>query len=254
MDINKLTAVEIEINSHCNKACSYCPNSVDERIEKGVMEPALYQRILSQLKDINFQGRISYDFYNEPMLCRYLDEYVSETLKQLPLTQVHLYTNGSLLTLKRFRELKKAGVVKFIVTKHEDCFDDETYVFDETWASLTHEEKEAVDYRPFEKLTLTNRGGTLDHIKSTVENIQSYPCFIPSMMLTISVKGAVIPCFEDFYQRHEMGNIMNEHLIDIWNKPQYQIMRKALLFGERGRFEVCRDCTRIQVRPEGKID
>jgi radical SAM protein with 4Fe4S-binding SPASM domain len=254
MDISKLTAVEIEINSHCNKACSYCPNSIDERIEKGTMSPEVYETLIGQLKDIQFKGRISFDFYNEPMLCRHLDQFVELTMKELPQTQIHLYTNGSLLTTERFRKLSALGIARFIVTKHEDSFDGKAFPFDKTWQELTSAEKSLTDYRPFDELALTNRGGSLAHIKSPVENVQTYPCFIPTMMLTVTVLGTIVPCFEDFYQKHAMGNIMEEHLRDIWNKPEYQIMRKALMLGNRERFEVCANCTRTQVKPEGKFE
>lgn len=253
LDISKLSAVEIEINSACNKSCSYCPNSVDERIEKGHMGLELYQEVLSQLQDINFNGRISYDFYNEPLLSPNLSSFTQLTKEKLPNVEIHLYSNGSLLGPEKFKELKKSGISKFIITKHEDHFNQrKPYLFEKTLSMLDEAELEFVEYRDFNNLELTNRAGTLKHIKTQIKDIRTYPCFIPTFMMTITVNGTVLPCFEDFYQRMAMGNIKEQHIRDIWNQPEYVKFRKMLMLGQRASYEICKDCTRTQVMPNGK--
>ncbi len=52
-------SVEIEINHSCDRSCSYCQNSVDERIEKGSMTQELYTEIMSQLKSLNYNGTVT---------------------------------------------------------------------------------------------------------------------------------------------------------------------------------------------------
>ena len=90
-------AVEIEINSDCNMACPYCPNSKAERVEKGRMEKSLFIEILNQLKSIEYNGRISYHFYNEPTLSPDLEEFVSLTKEYLPNARIDLFSNATLL-------------------------------------------------------------------------------------------------------------------------------------------------------------
>lgn len=236
-------AVEIEINHGCNRSCSYCPNSVADRIEKGSMEPKIYQSLINQLRDINFKGRISYDFYNEPMLSTSLESYVALARDQLPEASIELYTNGTLLSLERFKLLDSAGVTKFIVTRHEGVTN---YVFDVTLGNLSMDEREKVLYRNFTELHLTNRGGTLSHISPKVST-QLFPCHIPSMMLTVTVKGNVVPCFEDFYQKNQMGNILDKNIMDIWLSPQYVEFREKLRLGLRHKYEACNKCSRTEV-------
>ena len=60
--------IEIEINHDCNRACAYCPNSSLKRKNQGQMSERLFLRLLGQLKEIGYRGRISYHFYNEPLL------------------------------------------------------------------------------------------------------------------------------------------------------------------------------------------
>ncbi len=215
------------------------------------MKPTLFKRIIDQLVEIKFSGRISFDFYNEPLLCRDLDLFVSLTREKLPSSEIHLYSNGSLLSTERFLKLYHLGIAKFIITKHEDYFKDETkkYLFDQTYQDLSEELKKIVLFRTHDDLHLTNRGGALEHIKSHRLDISSQPCFIPNFMLSISVLGNIIPCFEDYFQKNSMGNIQEEDLDTIWNKPVYKKMRNALMLGARNKFDVCSKCNRLEVRP-----
>lgn len=216
------------------------------------MDPQLYSRIISQLVAIGFKGRISYDFYNEPLLCKNIVSFTSLAHEKLPASEIHLYSNGSLLSYEKFCELEQAGISHFIITKHEDHFEKQkAYVFEKTLGQLSEKQKEKVLYRTHHDLKLTNRGGTLEHIKASVANISSYPCFIPTFMMTITVKGTVLPCFEDFHQQHAMGNIIEQDLIQIWNNPEYIKMRKALMLGQRSMFKACANCTRVNVMPDG---
>lgn len=238
-------AIEIEINHGCNKTCSYCPVSTLERVEKGHMSLEIYEEIISQLKELNYEGRISYDFYNEPMLSPNLEKYVQMAKSALPKTNIELYSNGTLLSLERFQRLNAAGIDKFIITKHEGVG---AYVFEDTITKLSPKERSKVQYRSFTDLRLTNRGGVLPHIPHEREAV-NLPCMIPSMMLTITVNGNVVPCFEDFYQKNQMGNIMEKKLKDIWLSEKYLSFRKKLFLGKRAEFEACKSCSRLEVLP-----
>lgn len=239
-------AVEIEINSQCNMACSYCPNSVTERVEKGHMPKELYENLIEQLVELNFNGRISYDFYNEPTLSPNLLYFVELTKNKLPRCQIELYSNGTKIDGILFEALSKAGVDKFIITKHENITH---YLFDETYSALSEEKKKKVVFRRYDEITLTNRGGMMDHIHGKISTTL-LPCHIPMMMLTISNKGNVIPCFEDFYQANSMGNILDSSLLSIWNSDKYTTFRKKLSQGQRHNFKACKDCSRTEVMAE----
>jgi radical SAM protein with 4Fe4S-binding SPASM domain len=236
-------AVEIEINHGCNKTCSYCPNAISSRIETGHMKVEIYEMLMLQLQKISFKGRISYDFYNEPMLSPQLENFVAMARNYLPGTTIELYSNGTLLTLERYRALLKVGVDKFIITKHEDIYD---YVFEKTLLQLNESEREKLDYRGFSDINLTNRGGVLSHIRPDVKTYL-LPCKVPSMMLTVTVKGNVVPCFEDFYQKNQMGNIMEKDIIEIWRSRPYEDFRASLKRGLRHKYEACKDCNRLEV-------
>ncbi len=236
-------AVEIEINSHCNKSCSYCPNSKFDRIENGFISDELFQKIIDQLSDLSFKGRISFSFYNEPLLNKKLGSYVENTKKYLPETFIELYTNGSLLTKEKIVELISIGVDQFTITKHEDVQDSK---LDETINDLSQSLRAQIKYQNFYDIKLTNRGGVLPHLGSNEKTV-FLPCKIPEKIMTITMKGNVLPCFEDFFQKNEMGNVNEQHIQEIWNSARYVEFRNNLARGLRHKYNVCKDCSRLEV-------
>lgn len=235
------SAVEIEINHACNRKCSYCPNSRLERANQGEIRPELFQKLLGELASICFAGRISYDFYNEPMIHSDLESIVGKTRAALPLATIELYTNGTRLTLDRFRALVSSGINRFIVTRHEA---EVNFLFLRTYASLDADERERVTYRDFTALRLTNRGGTLPHLGS--KGVVLAACQIPSSIVTVTVNGNVLPCFEDFHEFQVMGNIEHSTLLEIWNSQKYSAFRADLRRGLRHLHAPCRDCNRVE--------
>ncbi len=239
--VPELKMVEIEINHHCNRACVYCPNSVTERKEKGEMDPELFESLMQQLVDMNYKGSISYEFYNEPMLAKNVYLFVEMTRKYLPENRIDFYTNGTLLDRKSFDRFMSLGVSRFIVTKHKG---EGAYVFDETFASLNDQEKSKVIYQNYMDLKLTNRGGAVD--AGPKGALKLVPCLIPSFLVTITVLGNVLPCFEDYHEEMIMGNIDEKPLKEIWASEAFQKLRKDLAFGKRHAHSPCDKCNRNQ--------
>lgn len=242
-----LQAVEIEINHACNRECTYCPNSIAERKTKGFMSTEIYQKILDNLSLINFQGRVSYDFYNEPLLHPQISKFIALTKKQLPGSKLHIYTNGTLLTEKKLLELLESGVDLFVVTRHEQDENSDTYKFAGLLPTLSFGIQQKISYRSYKDLTLVNRGGILKHIAS--DGLNFAPCHIPSHMLTVTVDGRVLSCFEDFHETLIFGDLKTENIIDIWEKKSYTNFRNDLRRGLRHLHSPCNKCNRKQALP-----
>lgn len=244
MNVQFPLAVEIEINSDCNMACPYCPNSIAQRKEKGHMDKGLFVEILSQLKSFEYNGRISYHFYNEPTLSPHLTEYVKLTREFLPQARIDLYSNGTLLDKEKIEELCSAGVDKFSLTKH---FKADTNALETALKDLPENTKERLRINSYKDLSLTNRGGSLQIKVKNHKAPLNLPCFIPNCAVVITVKGNVVPCYEDYFQKHVMGNVSENHLLDIWNSENYQQFRQKLKAGQRDLLEVCKDCNNAWV-------
>lgn len=241
------TAVEIEINHHCNRKCSYCPNSISKRKSTGLIDRAIYTKLMTELSEIGFEGRISYEFYNEPMLHPDFDDIVAETRRSLPKSPIVLYTNGTKLTRERFDRLVEHGITTFIVTRHEADVDNPKYAFAATFATLDGEAKTRVRYRDFTDVRLANRGGLLKHLGA--DGLPLHPCYIPSHIVTITVGGNVLPCFEDFHEEMAMGNLNESTLMEIWNSEPYNRMRRELRMGARHMRGPCKNCNKRDVLP-----
>jgi len=203
------------------------------------MPRELFVKILEQLQDMNYGGRVSYHFYNEPTLSPNLDTFVKLTKEYLPTTRTELFSNGTLLNKARVEALAEDGIDKFTITKH---FQAEIPELENDLAELTPSAAEKVRMRGYKELDLTNRGGSLSLRNPLHKPPLSLPCLIPHCAMVITVKGNVIPCYEDFYQKHVMGNVQTQSLFEIWNSEKYVNFRRRLRQGDRKSFDVCKDC------------
>ena len=225
-----LTVVEIEINTHCNRRCNYCPNSILPSIDPPrYMNDEIFQRILNELERIKFDGRLSYHFYNEPLLRMDIEHLVEQVSKKLPRAYQALYTNGDHLSDERYSRLRKAGIAHFIITRH----DYKTIPGRDLQTVLTPD-----------NIKLTNRGGILDKIFGIDSIALSFPCYAPDEMLIVTVNGLVLLCYEDAKRTQVFGNIMENTLDEIWYSDKFVRVRRLLAQGKRNEAsEICRKCT-----------
>lgn len=232
-------AIEIEINSDCNLSCAYCPNGKSERIEKGHMEPEVFEQLMKQLQKQDFAGRISYHFYNEPLLSPNLTKFVAMAKSYLPKARSVLYTNGTHLNEAKIQELYDAGLYRFNITEHHQTkLTNLDYLTDKDGFKKTNDRLKLSSYKT---LPLTNRGGAVKAGARISEPLTT-PCFIPRCVLVVSVLGNVIACYEDYFQKHVMGNITETDIMEIWNSEKYANFRDQLKEGKRSLFEVCKTC------------
>lgn len=202
-----------------------------------------FEVILKQLQDMGYRGKMSYHFYGEPLLHPKLNQFIELTKKTLPEVRSEIFSNGVYLTKAKFDSLRKSGVDKFTITRHKDAG---KIAFEETFALLSEEEKKSVKYYGYEQLIYTSRGGLVEAGKK-VETPLKRMCLIPQCTIVITKDGNVLACYEDYKEKNIMGNVFQEHLRDIWEKPQYREFRENLKKGQRYLYDVCRNCNNMQV-------
>lgn len=225
-----LNTVEIEVNTRCNRRCGYCPVSIlPSPSTQLFMEDAVFDRLLNELKLIEFDGRLSYHFYNEPLIRRDLEKLVNMVKISLPLVWQVLFTNGDLLTNDRYSSLRSAGIDLFQITSHS--------------MKQPPDRPGQVVYYP-KDLTLTNRGGTMTNLPGPDQTTLKLCCYAPSEMLIVSFDGNVLLCYEDAERQNVMGNIMNNSIEEIWNSKKFIQIRKSLAKGNRREAsEICLSCS-----------
>ncbi len=238
--------LELEINTDCNLKCSYCPNSRNPNTAAKKMSQSTFDRIIAQLVEINYEGNITFEFYNEPMLCETIDQFSQQITRQLPECNIVLYTNGTLLTYERFVQLLDAGIDYFIVTKHENIT---KIPFDDVFPKLDEVMKKRVRYTHFTNIKKTNRAGNLEGDDFGKAQMLT-PCYIPSFIATVSYDGKLISCFEDYHKSHIMGDIHVHRIDHIWNSPEYKSFRSKLKSCLRHLYPLCSKCSRGISLPE----
>jgi 2-deoxy-scyllo-inosamine dehydrogenase (SAM-dependent) len=178
------------------------------------MEIDLFRRITAQLSEIAFSGRLSFHFYNEPLMRRDLEVLVAVARAALPLAHLVLYTNGDLLTDTRYHALLEAGVDFFLVTRHGG----------EPMKARPHQ---SVQFP--RDLDISGRAGAVVVVIQPLRRA----CHAPSEMLIVTVNGDVVLCHEDAQREVVIGNLGRSTIRDIWFGEEMERFRQHLVQGRR---------------------
>jgi hypothetical protein len=117
-----VSKIEIETSSQCNRRCTYCPNSKPElahRREKNeFLDMAVFQRLLSDLKEIDYDRKIALVGMNEFFMHEENFAYLELAKEMLPKAFVQAYSNGDYLTRDYLERAEKAGLDLLVVSFH----------------------------------------------------------------------------------------------------------------------------------------
>lgn len=234
--------VEIETINRCNGICSFCPinRNVDSR-EKKVMSEILFRSIIAQLKEIEYDGRLALFSNNEPLLDDRIIDFHRYARQQVPKARMHMFTNGTLMTLEKFKALVE--VLDELVI---DNYNQEL--------KLIKSCKEIADYcnehpELISKVTivlrkpneiLTSRGGNAPNRRELIEYGQD-KCVLPYKQMIIRPDGKVSLCCNDAIGKFSLGDLNSEKLLDVWYGPRFSMVRKCLYEG-RENWGQCKLC------------
>jgi 2-deoxy-scyllo-inosamine dehydrogenase (SAM-dependent) len=216
---------ELEVNSRCNRACSYCPNGTTGFAGRETRMPDdLFERVVDMLASIEFSGRLSFHRFNEPLLRKDLARLVAVARMKLPAAFIVVYTNGDLLDDARYEQLLEAGVDSFLVTQH-----------DSEW----------FPQRPFQfvqhpsNFRQSGRGGTVSRAQEPL----TLPCYAPSEMIIVRWNGDVVLCHEDARAEKILGNLARQSLQQVWFSAHAIELRNLLKDGRRSAAgSLCASC------------
>jgi radical SAM protein with 4Fe4S-binding SPASM domain len=139
-----------------------------------------------------------------------------------------------------------SGLDGIIVSQYQDNLpkDDVSGIV----ASLPIDIRSRVRYRVMnDEMPLSTRGGLV----SVKRPMKKRFCYQASTDLIVDRKGDVLLCCNDYGSEYIFGNIGDEKIMKIWNRPEFKLVRKKL---RRGVFEeeMCRACAgEIQLREYG---
>jgi EPS-associated MarR family transcriptional regulator len=227
--------IELSLIDVCNRSCSFCPKS-DPKVAPDTyqkMQLSLIDKLCKELKEIEYRGSVVLCGYGEPMLHKDIN-IISKKLSEVSF--VEIVTNGDTLNTKKIRDLYANNVNKLLIS----MYDGEHQI--EKFNKMALEAKVPDDFvilrdRWYDAkkdygLKLTNRAGSISI--GDQEKVGKYTkCFYPSYQFLIDWNGDIFLCPQDWQRRVTMGNMMQEHIFDIWDGKIMNKYRKNLINGKR---------------------
>jgi radical SAM protein with 4Fe4S-binding SPASM domain len=239
--------IEVETINRCNGNCSFCPvNHRDDPREKAVMTRKMFENIVAQLEEINYSGRFTTFSNNEPLLDDRIIEFNQYARKHLPNARMHMYTNGTLMTLEKFKALTEV-LDELIIDNYQQelklikpCQEIQGYCKEHP--ELTS--KVTIVLRKPDEI-LTSRGGTAPNRKELVEYGKDR-CSLPFKQMVVRPTGQVSLCCNDAVGKYTLGDLNKERLLDIWYGPRFEMVRRCLYDG-RENWGNCKYCDTFTV-------
>lgn len=247
--------IMLETRSKCNGLCSFCPaNSLVDNRGDTLMDEDLFDKVLNDLVEMDYSNRLSLYNNNEPFLDNRIYKFISKARKLLPKSYIELKSNGSIISIEKILKAFNAGLDMLYINDYND--------FPEHTSNIIKLKKELGQIRRFGEngkeinnfhrieITIRDRGQILGSRGGKSPNKKDYPvnpykqsmCFRPSEMMTISPKGDVSICCEDFDWSMAFFNVREKSLAQIWSSKEWSEIRGRLLDGQRDWHQSCKDC------------
>lgn len=233
--------ISIESNSFCNRSCSFCTRTNDNR-EKARMPEHLIYKVLYELAEIKYRGLISFHFYNEVFTDKRIFSFF-EKCQELGLNN-YIFTNGDYLTPEIVERLSRYNIREFALSiydyRTEAEFDAKCKKFDK---ELRLKEYPWLYYIIKGGEDFGNRAGYVQHKQEEFTFPIHAGCSKIEKKLDIRYDGSVVMCCIDYYGIHKIGDIRTDNIVDIWYSEQRQKQIRDLRMGLRSNYQLCSKCS-----------
>ena len=247
-EIPIFSSIEIETINRCNGACSFCPASrlVDKRSTK-LMERSLFESIMHQLAELNFRGSLAIQGNNEPLLDSRVYEFCEMARKYVPKAYLEMFSNGTLLTVERLKDLMKS-LDHLVIDSYDDSQKLRGALRD---VAMVVEGDPALRERVFiylrrQNLIRSNRGGKAPNRNSIIP--LSSRCVLPFLQMCVRPDGKLSLCCCDAYGSMTLGDLNEEGILEAWRGNRYNEVRQRMLAG-RSSIKICKECDVINRTP-----
>lgn len=245
--------IEFNITGSCNRDCSFCPVSnpaVYIKTNDG-LGVELFEKIVKDLQEIEYEGKILFSAFSEPLLHKKVEELIFIAKKYLPNTRLEMVSNGDLLTSKKLKKLYESGLDTINISMYDGSHQIEHFNNIRIEANVP-ENVIVLRRRYYENgnygITISNRVGLVDsnEFRDKSEAIITElpikePCYYPFYMILVDYNGDVLLCPHDWNKTLKFGNLKKEKLFDIWKGKSLNVIRKKLTTCDRN-FGACKSC------------
>lgn len=234
--------IEIETINRCNGICEFCPVSVqNEKRDYKEMEWNLFTKIINELSEINYTGKLALFSNNEPFLDETIIEKHKYAREKLPNARIHLFTNGILLSIEKLE-----AILPYLDELVIDNYNQELKLITSCKKiveySQTHPEivdKVTIVLRKPKEI-LTSRGGDAPNRNEKISYSKDR-CLLPFKQMIVRPDGKVSLCCNDPLGKNTLGDLTKETLTEVWYGNKFSTIRKCIYNG-RENWEHCKYC------------
>lgn len=226
--------VAIEINSLCNRRCSYCPVATQPR-PKGKLANDDFARILNALAARGYRGELTPSFFGEPLLDNRIFDLMDMARRKLPNCTIRLHTNADFLDIPAFSRLLDIGVNHFMISQHDE--QPSPNILSLLDFKARHPKIAArMTIRRLDSRDLTNRGGLVSEGVSP-RSISGCDWVRDAM---ITYEGKMVLCCNDFFESVTFGNVLKNEFWTVW---QNSLTERGALYAGYFNRDICLRCT-----------
>ena len=221
--------IEFETINRCNGTCSFCPvNKYDDPRPMKKMSEELFKRLIKELKEMDYRGRVAMYSNNEPFLDSRIIEFTKYARKELPNVFLYIFTNGTLLNVEKFQE-----IIKYIDFMCLDLYyDDEKELSAPNIVDIIKycENNNICDKVMIQtinrKAIRNNRGGDSKNRHQVYQ--PKAPCILPFTQFIVRPDGKVSLCCNDPLGEYTMADLNEVTIKEAWNSELYKAIRDKL--------------------------
>lgn len=204
-----------------------------EKSPANLMPMEMYEKLLDDLAIAKYVSRLHLYLMAEPLCDSRIKDMIAMARQRFPHNTILISSNGDALNgPESITELFDAGLTDLVISDY-DGNGKLAYASMFPYVSIIPKSMLEEDFY--------NRGG---HIDVKCEK-PSRVCHWVFEKAYINYKGDVILCCSDYDYEIVFGNVMDKHVIEIYNSPEYRQYRKAHAKGEGKSMPLCDRCNRI---------
>lgn len=238
----EIKEIEIETLNRCNGKCSFCPvNALEPQRKYAKMSERLFEKIINELAEGNYSDTLSLYSNNEPFLDERIIDFYKYAREKLPNAKLSLFTNGSLLTLDKFKKIVDCLDSLTIDNYNDAGIVNENLKEVHDYLNENSEYKNKVHFKMrLENEILFSRGGQAPNKKEV--KFQLSKCLLPYRQLVIRPDGKVSLCCNDALGKYTLGDVNTSSVYEIWHSKAYNEIRKEMKKHGRRKLMLCKNC------------
>lgn len=220
--------VNIQTNNRCTRKCHFCYYGIIKELPPIELMPEdLFKKIINELAELNFKGRISLYELNEPMTDERIYKFLNYIRKKLPRVFQLIVSNGDLLTRDKTEKLFNSGLDELWINCYSEDVVNRNVDLAEYLINKNYKAKIIKNHKATE---WDSRAG---NIKKYHRKARKAPCELVYKQIIVKPSGRISSCVNDFFDINVMGDVNNQTMEEIWFGDNFKKLRRQLIDKKR---------------------